>query len=103
MTTAYLVHPDAVPNHVGYLPDFLVESDPRPAREQFNERYKDGGWRPMEGFSYNARTHALSSEGDPDLPLMAFIQFRDEQIMIYQYSIILILQKNGTFEVARMD
>ena len=99
-----LVHPNAQPEHVGFIPEFLVESDPRPAKEQFHERYAfGGGWHPMEGFKKDARTHALKYPGDPALPLLAFIQFHSELIMIYPHGIVAIVQPDGTFEVARMD
>jgi hypothetical protein len=36
------------PNFVGFIPTFLDLNDPRPAKEQFAERYEYGGWRNQE-------------------------------------------------------
>jgi hypothetical protein len=98
-----LIHPKATPDSAGYLPDFLNEADPRPAREQFNTNYKYGGWRPMQDFTLNRRTFALTYPGDPPiLPLVALL-FRKELITVYESDIVAIIQSDGTFEVARMD
>ena len=54
-----MVHPRATPDMLGYVPGFLVDSDPRPAREQFNERYRFGGWKPNRGFIKSQKSDAL--------------------------------------------
>lgn len=94
------IHPaDAV----GFIPDFLDEGDPRPAREQFNERYQSG-WRPQEGFTKEGRhSFTLRFPGDPPLYPIALIPFRAESIMIYRYGYVAIFQKDGSFEACRMD
>src|SRR3982751_2684992 len=47
-----LKHPKMTPEGLGAIPYFLDEDDPRPAREQFHERYNHGGgWRPMPNFT----------------------------------------------------
>jgi hypothetical protein len=41
------------PEHIGYIPEFLHEKDPRPAREQIHENYAHGGgWFPFEGMEF---------------------------------------------------
>jgi hypothetical protein len=103
-------HPqfDAVED-VGFLPTFLYESDPRPAKEQFNERYNfGGGWNHLDGFTMleNGDMQYKSEPGeeqDPPTMLLAEAQFRDETIRLYQHAWVAIVQKDGSFEVSRMD
>jgi hypothetical protein len=40
------LHPRCTPDHVGFIPTFLDTDDPRPAREQFQERNVYGGLAP---------------------------------------------------------
>jgi hypothetical protein len=87
---------------LGELLTFLDENDPRPAREQFNERYQWGGWKPMEGFTLDGTI--LHYPGDPPFKPWAMISFRNEGILVYPADFVAIIQEDGvTFEVARMD
>lgn len=100
--------------NLGLLPFFLTPLDQRPAAVQFNERYRIGGshshpgftlggWRPMPGFTMNEARY-LDYPGDPALPPLAFTRLREEIIIVYQYSIIAILnQDTGDLSVARLD
>jgi hypothetical protein len=90
------------PDHVGFIPSFLVDNDPRPAREQFNERYC-GGWRPQEGFTVHDGAPTLHYPGDPPLKPLAVMVWRDETIFIYPYGYVSIFQTDGSFEACRMD
>jgi len=86
----------------GFIPDFLDEEDPRPAREQFNARYI-GGWNPFPGFTLNIDSMELRYPGDPPMDPISCMIFRNEMICIYPSSWVLILQGDATWEVARMD
>jgi hypothetical protein len=98
------LHPKATKDHVGLIPSFLDEADPRPAAEQFNERYAfGGGWQPMEGFVREPRTNKLKYPGYPPLFPLALIPFRDEVILIYQFAWVMIIQPDNSWVVARMD
>lgn len=96
---------------LGFIPSFLSESDPRPAAEQFNERYAHGGgWSPMKGWTTERfdgpnGSHSLSIRypGDPPYRPIARIQLRDEHIWIYQNAWVAIEQADGAVEIARMD
>ena len=89
---------------LGFIPSFLVESDPRPARIQINERYAHGGgWHPIEGFDLDTEKMTLSYEGDPPLRLVAASNLRDELILVYQYAWVVIVGPDGTYEVSRCD
>jgi hypothetical protein len=98
-----LIHPRALPDHVGFIPTFLDMDDERPAAVQFQERYIYGGWRNQPGFKKGNERYSLHYPGDPTLYPIAAMQLRDETIMIYQYGYVGIWQKDGSFEACRMD
>ena len=89
---------------LGFLPSFLSEKDPRPAAEQIHAHYgHGGGWNPQSGFTLHRETLALSYPGDPAMRPLAASKLRDQMIYFYDYSYVLILEKDGKFEVARVD
>jgi len=90
------------PDVVGLIPSFLRADDPRPARDQFNERYISG-WSPMKGFTMDPTTGELHYPGDPPLKPRACIAWRSEGIWIYDSGWVAIVQDNGDYEVSRMD
>ena len=93
------------PEAIGFIPSFLNEDDPRPAREQLDSNYQHGGgWRPFEGFKLNQQTMELSYPGDPPYKAVAFTNFHEKEVVIiYPHGWVLILQGDGSYEVARMD
>jgi len=98
-----IVHPGVTPEHLGLIPYFLNENDPRPAREQFDANYSHGGgWRPQNGFKM-LDSGDLKYPGDPAMPVWAETRLRDEVIHFYQYGYVAICQGDGSFEVCRMD
>jgi hypothetical protein len=103
--TWVLINHRMTPEYLGsYLPYFLVVEDERKAAEQFNERYKYGGWRPFGQDKFQLTdTHILKYPGDPPLVPLAMTQLRDEMIFLYQGDILAIVQPDRSFEVARMD
>ena len=87
---------------LGLIPEFLSESDPRSAKQQFQIVYAHGGgWRPFSGFDRTDR--GLEFPGDPPMELVGFTMLREEMIEVYQYSWVCIVQPDGSYEVARMD
>ena len=96
-------HPRA-DDFIGFIPDFLSEADPRPAAEQFNERYAHGGgWRPFKGFILDTDTMNIQYPEDPPYAPVARIDLRDEQIYIYPHAWVMIYRNPTDFEIARMD
>lgn len=102
-----LTHPKATLDHMGLIPFFLNEHDPRPAVEQFSEAYI-AGWNDMKDFTlkkgvnpYDA--YKLTFAGDPDLPEIGRVQLRDETIVLFDCSWVAVIQKDGSFTVSRMD
>ena len=101
MITFYPFHPRATIDDYGFIPTFLDEADPRPAAEQFNERYQ-GGWRPQKGCTLSDKGELLYP-GDPAQRPISALRFRDELIVLYPYSYIMIHQRDGSYEFCRMD
>jgi hypothetical protein len=97
----FRIDPRCQPDHIGLIPSFLDIDDPRPAREQFDEKYI-GGWRPQPGFKLKDR-YSLCYPGDPPLKPLAALPFRDELILIYLYGYVAIFQPDQSFEASRMD
>lgn len=98
----YQLHPSASIEMLGFIPSFLDENDPRPAREQFNTNYVSG-WCPFKGHIMNPTNRAIEYPGDPPLLPLAMTHLRDETIIVYNYAWVAILQPDETYEIARMD
>jgi hypothetical protein len=98
------VDPRASVEMLGVIPSFLVKTDPRPAVEQLDERYRHGGWRPMDGFTVVDR-HAgtIKYPGDPVLAPLFETRLRDEVIRVYAHGWVAVFQPDGSFSVSRMD
>lgn len=94
-------HPRATIHHLGYIPQFLLESDPRPARKQFQERYI-GSWNPFPGFTVLPNGD-LAYPQDPPTALLFEAQFRNELIRVYEHAWVSITQPDGSVEISRMD
>ena len=102
----------ALLNATGYIPMFLSEDDDRSAREQFAGNYI-GGWEPFNRFelrfvgpaatSDNRNIPSLKFTDDPLLPPLAYAQLRDELIVVYPYSWVMVMQPDNSYEVTRMD
>lgn len=101
MTTWKMKHPQATPAMLGYIPNFLNEQDPRPAREQINSNYVSG-WHPFPGFTMLPDGN-MTYPGDPPTLLLAECQFRNETVRFYDCSWVAIVQPDGSFEVCRLD
>lgn len=99
-------------NAVGFIPSFLNRDDPRPAAEQFRQNYI-GGWTPFKGFTLSPgvtpglldgdNIPKIKYSGDPAMPPLAYGMLRDEMIVVYPSAWVMILQPDGSHEIARMD
>src|SRR5262245_21023518 len=88
---------------LGFIPMFVRDTDPRPAREQFDTSYKHGGgWDPFQGFTMDP-DGTLHYPGDRALSPIASTSLRDEDIFVYEYGWVAIRQKDGSFQTCRMD
>lgn len=99
-----LLHPDMTQEALGFIPAFLNDDDPLPAREQIDRNYGfAGGWDPMSGFTMQP-DGTLEYPGDPPLPPLAETTLHGtEVIRVYLHSWVAITQPDGSFEVCRMD
>lgn len=98
------LHPQMTEEHLGLIHSFLSEADPRPAKEQLHSNYAHGGgWHPFHGFTFDPTTLTISYPGDPPHRALARTRLRDETILYFDYSWVLILQEDGSWEIARMD
>lgn len=98
-----LLHPKATYQHLGWLPSLVTVEDPRSAREQLDSNYAHGsGWRPFSGFVL-MKNGNIRYSGDPPMQMIGETQIRDETVRLYEHAWVMILQKDGTFEVCRMD
>lgn len=91
------------PDWLGFLPSFLDDNNPAPARDQLDANYQHGGgWRPFDGFKMKTGG-SLHYPGDPPLRPVATAQLRDETLYVYPHAWVAIVQPDGAYEVARMD
>lgn len=103
MLNFLMAHPRATPEMLGIVPEFLDESDPRTAREQFDANYGPigGGWRPQAKWSISH--NAAHYPGDPPRPLIAYAYLREEEIRFFAGARVAIVQPDGSFEMATID
>ena len=101
------LNPKVTSETLGLIPMFLSENNPLAAREQFHNNYgHGGGWQPMSGWTLNpdlSLQYEEEEEEDPPLSPLALTKFNDELILIYPYAYVVIVQRDGSFEVSRMD
>lgn len=100
MTVLIMVGGD--PEMWGLIPGFLDADDPRGAKEQFNAKYI-AGWHPFNGFEWDSETGVLSYKGDPPMKPISSILFRDEMIVLFDYSWVMVVQPDKSWEICRMD
>lgn len=97
-----MLHPEMTIEHLGYIPYWLDEANPKSAREQLNDGYQCGGWRPFPGFKLRDDNSLVYPNDPPTIPL-AQGRLRDELIVFYPHSWVAVIQPDRSFEVCRMD
>lgn len=97
-----MLHPKMTLEHLGYIPYWLDEANPKSAREQLNDGYHFGGWRPFPGFKL-MDDNSLTYPGDPPMRPLARAKLRDELVVFYPHSWVGVIQPDRSFEVCRMD
>lgn len=103
MITFHL-QPGITTDHLGYLPSFFSEQDPRPAGVQLNENYAHGGgWNPLAGWRMNPISRRIQYPGDPSLEPLAMAMVHNERLFFYDCAILCIVQPDGSFECGRVD
>lgn len=95
--------PRATLEHMGFIPSFLSDDDPRSAKEQLNEGYAfAGGWDPFKGHTMDDNEN-LHYPGDPPQKPLCELRLRDERIVLYPHAWVAIIQPDKSFEICRMD
>lgn len=92
----------------GYLPEILLSDDPRPFKEQIEERYSHGGgWSPFGTGKWvlAPTSQQLTYPGDPAYKPVAMLtqNANGQTAIVYQYGIVCIVNVDGSFDVLRMD
>jgi hypothetical protein len=105
MTPTIWFRLDPTLRSLGFLPDIVMAEDKRPVKEQLEDRYAHGGgFRPIKGFKLNPKTLVLRFPGDDPFKPGATAKINDETVVFYPYcSLLMILQRDGKFEVTRVD
>ena len=110
-TMARGVHPETI----GVLPMILMSNDPRPVKDQLDDRYSHGGgysvspgnWKyiPAEGENEATLQYTSTSgeESDEALREMARTQIHDETCILFDYQFMAIVQPDASFVVVRVD
>jgi hypothetical protein len=105
MISFVLVGKNATFEMLGFVPSFFDLNDPRPAKEQVDENYQHGGgWYPMQKVTAVPEIpFAFKYPGDPVFLPMAIAKLRSEIIVLYHAGFLGIWQRDGSFEISRVD
>jgi hypothetical protein len=104
-----LVHPQANVEMLGYLPCWLDPTEPAGAVEQFDRHYrKFGGWRESTGWAMigegqQCRLKPVAYPTDPERPLLAKMQLRDETVLFFHGGYTGVQRPDGSLSIARLD
>ncbi|HEU5116458.1 MAG TPA: hypothetical protein VFT74_07260, partial [Isosphaeraceae bacterium] len=97
---------------LGFIPTFILDSDPRSLQEQIEERYAHGGgWRPMDGWTHEwvrrigqGTVLDICYPGDPWLSPVASTTLRNQRLFVYQHAWVAIAtEASSSIEIARLD
>lgn len=107
MTNVWIMlHPQATPEHLGFLPEIISERYSGTVAEQLKTNYAHGGgYSPFgkKAWKFDPNDQSLKYPGDPRLRPIASTKIREEQIYFYDSAIMAIVQPDGEFDVVRVD
>lgn len=86
---------------VGMLMVWLSPSDPRSAKDQIEDNYS-GGWVPVEGHRVGPMGEIFYKD-DPPMKPVAFTKIRDEIVLVYPFSFVTIIRRDGSYDTTRLD
>jgi hypothetical protein len=99
-----LIDPRMTTAMLGFLPSFLDPDDPRSAAQQIDANYAFGGWEPLPGcIAVPDPLFAWTYPGDPVFLPLAAAKLRHEVIAVYKGDFVGIWQRDGSFEISRVD
>lgn len=95
-------------NDAGLLPEIIVAHDPQPAKVQIQQRYAHGGgFMPLSGFKLQSWHHDAELLYPGDAPMREVwrihLPFTNEDVILFQYAFVAVVQADGSFDVVRMD
>ena len=101
-------HYNTTPEHIGYIPEIILASDPRPISEQIAERYAHGGgWKPFNGFKTHVGPDSritLVYPGDPPYHMIAeCVHPNGEHVMLFESAWLMVKQPDGSHAISRID
>lgn len=97
-----LLEPHAL-DMLGYLPMMFTDLDPKPVAEQIHRNYPHGGgWNSFKGFT-KTENQSLLYPGDPPLRPIAKVWVRNELVLVYPHAWVVVIQPDGSWDVARID
>lgn len=91
---------------LGFLPLIFDPEDARKAREQVDDRYAHGGgWQPQAIWVVNFHNGTAKYPGDPEIRALAmsYLPLTDERLLLFPMSYVAIIQRDGSYEMVRMD
>jgi hypothetical protein len=96
------------PEWIGLVPEIILASDLRPVREQMAERYAHGGgWKPFNKFKIGVGMDnrvVLQYPGDPPLVMWCECQHPNgETVRLFDSAWLMVTQKDGSYEISRID
>lgn len=94
-------HPRMTMEHLGLIPGWLHEEDPRGIAEQMDAHYGFGGFKqyPISGYKVY-RAMCLKYPGDPLMRPLATLKLRDETLAFYDHAICAVFDKDEKLVVA---
>lgn len=98
-------HPRATMAHWGEIPYWLSDDNLKPAKQQLHEGYRFGGWQSMKRDSIKMLSgDRYSYPGDPVQSPISEIQMNSgERVLLYDNAIVVVFDKNGDWDMCRMD
>ena len=95
---------ELAPELCGLIPHFLFAHDPRPLRQQIDERYSHGGgWRSMGGWRFNRKKWAIRYGDDPPLQPLGGAALNGEICVVFPDAWVMVMRDDEHFDIARLD
>jgi hypothetical protein len=98
-------HPRATLAHWGEIPNWLSDASPKPAKQQLHDGYRFGGWQSMKSDKIKMQPDGkYKYPGDPmQFPISEIRMASGERVLLYDSSIVVVVEKDGNWDMARMD
>lgn len=94
---------------LGYIPSFLDPRSNESATRQISTAYAHGGgWQSFHGFileNPSKGNAALLYPGDPPMREVGrtYLPLTEEEVIVFAHAWVAVVQKDGSYDVARLD